>query len=63
LADGGWIEGYARTAGMPGAQVMLLDPLTVRDSSGVTRAGTPLDSFIPERDIVRVEPITATGRA
>ncbi len=63
LADGGWIEGYARTAGMPGARVILLDPLAVRDARGVTRAGTPLDSFIPERDIMRVEPITATDPA
>jgi heavy metal translocating P-type ATPase len=63
LADGGWIDGYSRTAGMPGARVILLDPLAVRDSSGVTRGGTPLDSFIPERDIVRVEPITAADPA
>jgi cation-transporting ATPase V/Cu+-exporting ATPase len=58
LAGGGWIEGCAKTAGLPGARVLLLDPTTVADPHGTTRTGTPLDSFIPERDIVRVEEIT-----
>lgn len=38
--------------------MLLLDPLTVADSGGVTRAGTPLDSFIPERGITRADPVT-----
>ena len=59
LAGGGWIEGHAKTAGLPGAQVILLDPpVTVRGASGATRAGAPLDSFVPEHDISRIETIT-----
>jgi copper-transporting P-type ATPase V len=55
LAGGGWIDGFAKTAGLPGAEVLLIDAVSVRDASGANRAGTPLDSFIPARDITRTE--------
>ena len=58
LAGGGWIEGYSTSAGLPGARVLLLDPVAAAGPDGTTRAGTPLDSLIPERDITRIEPIT-----
>jgi hypothetical protein len=42
--------------------VLLLDAVTVRGSDGATRAGTALDSFIPECDTERVEALAVPNR-
>lgn len=62
LRNGGWIEGYRKTAGTPDAPVLLMDATTVREETGATRAGTPLDSFIPRSDVDRVERIAGDER-
>jgi hypothetical protein len=38
--------------------VLLLDPVAAAGPDGAARTGTPLDSFMPERGIVHVEPMT-----
>ena len=62
LRDGQWIEGYRKTVHTTGVPVLLLDAVTVRGSDGATRAGTALDSFIPECDTERVEALAVPNR-
>jgi cation-transporting ATPase V len=55
LRGGQWIEGYQKTAHTRSGDVLLVDAVTVRDTDGATRPGTPQDSFIPVCDVERVE--------
>ncbi len=62
LRDGQWVEGYQKTARTQSGDVLLVDAITVRETDGATRPGTPLDSFIPACDAERVEILTAPSR-
>jgi len=57
LYDGTCVDGWRKSSSRVDAPVLLIDAVTVSDSRGAIRAGTPLDAFIPEADVTRVEPI------
>ncbi|MGH8930918.1 MAG: heavy metal translocating P-type ATPase [Egibacteraceae bacterium] len=57
LRDGTWVDGWRKTSGTLDAPVLLIDAVTVGDARGQTRAGTRLDSFIPDAHIDRVAPL------
>lgn len=63
LRSGQSIEGWRKTARTPDAPVLLIDAITVRDTDGATRPGTPLDSFIPACDADRIEALATPNPA
>jgi len=61
LRGGGWVEGHQRRSTRLDGRVLLVDPVTVGDHTGVTRAPRPADAFIPARDAERIETLDAAS--
>jgi cation-transporting ATPase V/Cu+-exporting ATPase len=55
LRGGGWLDGYRRTSTTADRRVLLLDVVSAHSAAGTPRPRRPMDSFIPIRDVERID--------
>ncbi len=67
LRDGSSVEGWRAPSSSLDLPLLLIDVVTVADRAGTVRAGSPIDSFIPQAHVERVEriaePVGSRARA
>jgi copper-transporting P-type ATPase V len=55
LHGGGWLDGYQHSSHTTDRRVLLLDVVAAHGAGGIPRPSRPMDSFIPVRDVERID--------